>query len=61
MVFNETTNTKIVLCTYLKLTLNGILWVGPKSGYYGNTQFLAVNAEAVKVGAGAITKFKSLE
>ena len=34
---------------------------GRKLGYEGNILLLAVTVEAVKVGAGAITKLKSLE
>ena len=61
LVFNESTNTKIAFCTYLKLTRTEILWVRNKLGCKGNIQLLVVTAEAVKVGAGAITKLKSLE
>ena len=37
------------------------MWVGHKLGCQGNIQLLAVTTEAIKVGAGAITKLKSLE
>ena len=37
------------------------MWVGSKLGCSVNIQLLAVTAEAVKVGAGATTKLKSLE
>ena len=37
------------------------MWVGQELGYLGNFQLLAGTAEAVKVGAGAKTKLKSLE
>ena len=33
LVFNESATAKIALCTYLKPTLNEILWVGHKLGY----------------------------
>ena len=60
LVFNDIANTKIAFCTYLNLTFNGN-YFGHKLGYKGNTQLLAVTAKAVKVGAGAIAKLKSLE
>ena len=61
LVFNESATAKIPLCTYLKPTLNENVWVGHKLGYYGNIQLLEGTAEAVKVGAGAITKLKTFD
>ena len=61
LVFQENETAKITLCTYLKLTLNGNYVGWHKLGCYGNIQLLAVTAKTVKVGAGGITKYKSLE
>ena len=60
LVFNESSNTKIVLYTYLRLTLNGHYVGWHKLGSDLNIQFLVITAKVVKVGDGAITRLKSL-
>ena len=62
LVFIESANTKIAFCTYLKLTLNGNYLGWAYLRVLREYSILVVTAaKAVKVGAGAITRLKSLE
>ena len=61
LVFKESANTKIALYTYLSLTLNENYVGWAKIRVLKEYQLLAVTAKAVKVGAGLITRLKSLE
>ena len=61
LVFNESASAKKALCTYLKLTLTRNVVGRAYIRVLREFSLLARTTEAIKVGAEAITKLKTLE